>query len=1223
MNNLPGSVTLRGGVRDLNTLRSQERTPGPGCSRYWVGLNAWLSLLLLLGAVWPAAAKAQTTGPAPRQNVRAAVLREFPPQYSLDSQGHPTGFAIEVLDAIAPKAGLSIEYQLYDNWEEVIRAITSGQADLVPNIGVSEELGQRLDFTRPVETFNLCIFVRASTHDIDGLSDLAGRRAGAVLGGRGFRLLARVASVEVIPCQNAREGLFHLLAGERDAFVIVDPVMWNLAYLLGVEDRIKVAGPPLEELKRAMAVREGDDQLRDRLDQALAAFLNSPEYQDIYSRWHRGPQPFWTTGRVFLAMSLLLGLSMLGMGLWRHRTVMGINRRLQESLDEGVQARETLRQSEEKFLLAFKRAPIMAAITALEDGTYLEVNDKFMEASGFTAEGVLGHTSIEVGWIRAADRHRLIEMLHRQGRITDMEITSYARDGRPINCLYNCELVTIGGVRRVLTMALDITERKQAEERLKAARDEWRSTFDAISSAVWIMDEQFVIRRINKSTVDFLGKQPEEILGCHCWEVVHGASEPIADCPALRMLSSKQREEMEFLIGSRWLMSSVDPIFDGDGHIIQVVHILSDVTERKQAEEARRQSHELLDRVMANMSQGMVVADSQMKVIAFNEAVRSLSSLAEDELRLGSDFADIIEAWAKRSGQDEEMRTRALANLGRRQPYYVELSKKEMGRVPRWVLMCHNPLPDGGFVRTFTDVTELRRTEEALRQQQERYRLLVESANEGIVVAQGDHIKFFNSRFLEITGCSAPELINSPFIETVHPDDRDMILDRYQHRLKGDNVPTGYDFRILDKRGKVKWVFASSVIIEWDGSPATLNFFTDVTGRKQGEEERERLEAQLRQAQKMQAVGTLAGGVAHEFNNLLAAIMGYAELASDAAKEGECNPKDLEQIIKAAQRGRDLVLQILTFSRRQRRDLKPLNLNYEVDYVLEMLERTLPRTVLLEAELAPDLELVNADGNNLSQVLVNLATNAAHAMPDGGRIIFRTENISLDKKPCLCCGEPLSGPWVRLTVADDGQGMDQETLAQCFDPFFSTKEVGKGTGLGLSVVHGIVRSHDGHITCHSVVGMGTTIEILLPALARHDASQVGENVAKAPAGGNETILLVDDEEPLLQLGHRLLTGMGYEVVTASSGEEALDIYIRKQKSLHLIILDLGMPGMGGHNCLKAILEANPKAKIIVASGYASDAQVKETMDSGAIAFVAKPYKRADLLATVRSVLDRK
>ncbi len=360
-------------------------------------------------------------------------------------------------------------------------------------------------------------------------------------------------------------------------------------------------------------------------------------------------------------------------------------------------------------------------------------------------------------------------------------------------------------------------------------------------------------------------------------------------------------------------------------------------------------------------------------------------------------------------------------------------------------------------------------------------------------------------------------------------------------------------------------------------------FPTDVTERKQAQEEKEEIQYQLLQAQKMEAVGTLAGGIAHDFNNRLQVIQGYGQMLLQDANRDERAHQALVRIVGAAKRGADLTQQLLTFSRAVDSDRRPLDLNHEVKKVKTLLERTIPKMINIDLDVADNLRNVKLTPPRWSRILMNLAVNAKDAMPEGGKLLIKTENAILNDEVCRL--HPNATPWVYalLTVSDSGHGMDSETQEHIFEPFYTTKDVDKGTGLGLAMVYGIVKNHNGFISCTSDPGEGTTFKIYLPTLDR-EVQVADEKEARAPImKGNETILLVDDEEFIRDLVVQVLGESGYTVITAPDGKSGLKLYGEQQARIDLVILDLIMPEMGGRKCLEKLLENR-------SSGTRSDCQ---------------------------------
>jgi PAS domain S-box-containing protein len=373
------------------------------------------------------------------------------------------------------------------------------------------------------------------------------------------------------------------------------------------------------------------------------------------------------------------------------------------------------------------------------------------------------------------------------------------------------------------------------------------------------------------------------------------------------------------------------------------------------------------------------------------------------------------------------------------------------------------------------DISERKLTQEALRHSEERYRQVVENASDAIFVAKNGFITFTNPRLTEKTGYSPEEIAAVPFTRFIHPEDREMVADRHRKRLQGQAPPSSYPFRILTKSGEMLWVEIASVLVNWEGEPATLNFLRDITHQKN-------LEGQLIHSQKMEAVGALAGGIAHDFNNLLQAISGFAALVLLDMPDDDRRRSHLLNIEKATGRASDLVRGLLAFSRREDSPQVPLDLNEAAASAVELLRRAVPKTIRVEARFSPGLRQVRGAAAQIEHAIMNLGTNARDAMPQGGVISVETDRCQISADDPRQPDDAVPGSYVVLRVKDTGVGMDAGTMNRMFDPFFTTKEVGAGSGLGLSAVYGIVKSHNGWIRCESEPGKGACFEILFPAL---------------------------------------------------------------------------------------------------------------------------------------------
>ena len=395
----------------------------------------------------------------------------------------------------------------------------------------------------------------------------------------------------------------------------------------------------------------------------------------------------------------------------------------------------------------------------------------------------------------------------------------------------------------------------------------------------------------------------------------------------------------------------------------------------------------------------------------------------------------------------------------------------------------------------------------------------------------------------------------------------------------------------------------------------------DITERKRAQEEKKMMQAQLLQAQKMEAVGKLAGGVAHDFNNLLTTIHGYTELAMMELNETEPLYRDLKEIHLAAVRAASLTRQLLLFSRKQPMELTPLIINRTIDELLKMLNRLIGEDIAINTVLEPDLWTVRADAGNIEQVIMNLAVNARDAMPKGGRLTIKTENVTLDEEVCKVIPEARPGKFVCLSVEDTGVGMDKDIIQHIFEPFFSTKEVGRGTGLGLSVVYGSVKQHEGWINIYSEPGRGSTFKVYLPAFSVRLEEETEEMISLQEfQGSGERILLVEDEEGVRKLANKALSKNGYVVFEAANAKEAMDIFEREEGKFHLVFSDVVLPDKTGLQLVHQLLSRKPELQILLSSGYTDDKSQWSAITKRGFRFLQKPYPLPDLLRAIKEAI---
>jgi len=513
------------------------------------------------------------------------------------------------------------------------------------------------------------------------------------------------------------------------------------------------------------------------------------------------------------------------------------------------------------------------------------------------------------------------------------------------------------------------------------------------------------------------------------------------------------------------------------------------------------------------------------------------------------------------------------------------------------------------------DVTHLKEAESALKASEAMNRFLIEESPLGIGIAQRGQLIYANPALTDMFGYeSTDKMVGLSLEDLVAPDQSDVVHLKPADRLAGKPFSQHSEIQGMKSNGQRFDLEAWPKPISYHAEPAILFFAADTTESKN-------LRAQLLQAQKLEAVGTLAGGVAHDFNNLLTVILGFSDLLLSEKSPDDPEYDDLMKLSHAASSGAELVRRMLTFTRRVESNPVTMNLNNQILDLKQLFARAIPKMIDIRLDLSDDLAEIHADRPQMEQVLMNLVVNARDAMPDGGELLIQTKNVSLDKEYCRMRLECKSGNHVLLSVADTGQGMEPETLNRIFEPFFTTKQPGEGTGLGLATVYGIVKQHKGFVECSSERDRGTTFNVYLPALEEQaEPAEVGVEELK-PTGGTETILLVEDEEVIRDLGIKLLGRAGYTVLTASDGYEALEIYRNRGSDVSLILLDLVMHGMGGQQCLEELLKIDSDAKVVISSGYAHEGSTKRMIELGAKDFVTKPYTAGALLKTVRTVLD--
>ncbi|MCL5126621.1 MAG: PAS domain S-box protein [Deltaproteobacteria bacterium] len=695
-----------------------------------------------------------------------------------------------------------------------------------------------------------------------------------------------------------------------------------------------------------------------------------------------------------------------------------------------------------------------------------------------------------------------------------------------------------------------------------------------------------------------------------------------ADHPELfeiygRVASTGKPEKFETYFKPLGINLNVSAFRPAKGHFVAV---FENITGRKRAEESLLRSELNFRSIFENSMDGVLLTVPDGRILMANPAACTILGRTEQEIcESGRD--GLIDSTDPRLPQllqsrKHEGKIKCELNFKHKDGTCIPVELTS-------VIFNYNSGEERSVI-VLRDITDRKKSEEALTDSEQRFRKVFEQGPMGMGILDLDYRWVaVNEKLCEITGFTSGELAKLSFIDITHPEDIKKDVSKVEFLVRGAIPCYQIEKRCIRKNKEIIWIKMWGAIVRNEqGEPGYfLAMIQDITSARKFEQERQLLQAQLFQSQKMESLGTLVGGIAHDFNNMLQIMIGYSELLLNGEENGDQKYNDLRAIIRTGEEGAELVRKLLAFGQQGQVVPVKLDLNGQIRQLSTLISRTLPHVVRVDLDLTDKPTTIRAGKSQIDQVVMNLAINSSEAMPNGGELNIATKIVFLDDDYCKSHLEAKPGAYVMLTCHDSGRGMDTETLSKIFDPFFSTKERGstRGTGLGLSVVRGIVQQNGGHLTCQSEPGKGTQFKVYFPAV---EAPAVTKE-AVAPTvqfGVKKTIMIVEDNRSVAELERRGLVKAGHKVIVATNAREALDIYQKRKDEISLVILDLLMPEMSGKDCLMEMRKIKPTIKMLIASGYAPEDELQKEINPLVQGFLIKPFGISDLVNKVRLVL---
>jgi len=905
----------------------------------------------------------------------------------------------------------------------------------------------------------------------------------------------------------------------------------------------------------------------------------------------------------------------------RQATIRGQNRLLVVARDisERKQIEEAIKEEQQRTHMILETVAIPLLIARLADSRILYANPAFAQVGRIALDKLIG-TNTSSYFIDPADKETIVAALKREGFINGFEARFRRGDGSVFWAYVSSRLLNYQNETCVFTSFIDISERKRIEEAIKEEQQRTQKILERITVPT-------VISRLSDSEILYanpaaaqIGRVSlNELIGSHTVDYFIDT----ADRDKFVAILQQQGQVSDFEVqlrsgdgGLYWvLLSSCIIEYRNETHVLSS---FVDITTRKQAEQALQESEEKYSAVVQQAKDGVILI--QGKVLLFvNKTMADMVGYSPIEM----ESTPFISYVAPESRATVATRVKArLAGEDVPQVYEAKLLRKDGAvidvELSASIIQYRGKPTDVGIIR---DITERKRIETAIKEEKQRTQMILEMITVPTIIARlsDSKVVYANPAAALVGRIALDELLGGRTVDSLmNRADKDKIIEAIQHQ----GFVKDFELQLQRSDGVPYWALLSACLINYQSETCVLSSYVDITERKRAEEEKVKLEAQLLQAQKMESVGRMAGGVAHDFNNMLSVILGYTELMKPYVSGDTPAVKYLEEIEAAGLHSRDITRQLLAFSRRQIIAPKPVNLNDLIASTQQTLARLIGEDIDLCFYPDQDLWKTKIDPSQIDQILVNLAVNSRDAMPDGGKLTIETANVSLDEAYCLEHLEFTPGQYVLLEVSDSGMGMGKEAISHIFEPFFTTKTQGKGTGLGLATVYGIVKQNNGQIQFYSEPEQGTTFKIYLPRFMGED--ETTEKSQETPiAFGVGTVLLVEDDDMVRKMTTAMLKKIGYTVLVAKAPSVALSLVAENDTPIDLLITDVVMPEMNGPALREKIRTIRPNIQALFMSGYTSNIIVHRGVLEEGVHFIQKPFTLKDLAEKVRHAIGER